>query len=398
MKRLLSLTALTSLSLAGCGPKAPTVHALIDTLPGGIVRVQNPAPSGWTDTMHVTFTEIGRIQPAEGEPGELGDVRDLVVDDAGNLIITQDGPVRIDRYAPDGRHLGTVGRQGGGPGEYQTAFLAWADGHLFVHDPQQSRTQVFDSAGVFVRAWPSNCCFWRWIGSDTLGRVYVPTMPQGPMDSLGPGWVRFDVNGRAVDTVWRRPNPANIKYWEHKEKNSSSRWSIPNQPSLVDIPWRGGGLLIGDNGTYSITISRNGRDTALVFGRTWIPQEVPEGVRRARFDRMVERNERLKSIAHFEDIPATAPAFGALEVDAKGRIWVGVSVPSDTVQSHWDIFSPDGIWLGSAVAPFRGGRIAFYRDELIVSTTDDGDLPIILRYRINEGTGGDAPQTTKLGS
>jgi len=394
MKRLVALF----LAVSACAPDAPKVVAIVDTLPGGVIRVQNPAPSGWTDTDHITFTEIVRIQPGEGEPGDLGDISDMVVDDAGNIIIAQNGPVRVDRFAPDGRYLGTLGRQGGGPGEYQTAFLAWTGGHLFVHDPEQSRTSVFDSSGAFIRGWPSTCCFWRWIGSDTLGRAYVPVMPQGPMDSLGPGWVRFDPAGTAVDTVWRRPNPAGIKYWEHKTANGSSRWTIPNQPSIVDVPWRGGGLLVGDNATYSITISRNGRDSALVFGRTWTPQEVPEAVRRARFDQMISRNERLKSIARFEDIPATAPAFGALEVDAEGRIWVGVSVPSDTVRSHWDIFTSEGIWLGSTTAPFRGGRMASRHGDVIISTTDQDDLPVIIRYRIVENGSGGTSATANLGS
>ena len=78
--------------------------------------MRNPAPSGWTDTNQITFTETQRIQPADGEPGELGDIWGMVVDDAGGIWISEPGPIRIDRFAPDGRHLGQVGRQGSGPG------------------------------------------------------------------------------------------------------------------------------------------------------------------------------------------------------------------------------------------------------------------------------------------
>ena len=369
--------------LAGCH-RTPAVAVRIDTLPGGIRHVMNLAPSGWRDSSHIRFTEIERIQPPEGSPDELGDIADLAMDPTGQLFIAERGPARIVRYSPEGNRLGVVGREGGGPGEYQTSFLAWTGGVLFVHDPQQQRTSVFDSAGNFLRSWPSACCFWRWIGSDTLGRAYVPVMAIGRDLPHGNGWLRVSASGVVVDTVWRRATPSGQKSWEIRSKVGSSFFSIPGQPGLNDIPWAGGGLLIGDNGDYSITIAPHGTDSALVFGRAWVPQQVPEVSRRAQFDRLVGRNEALKAVAHFEDIPVTAPAFGDMEVDAASRIWVHLNVPSDTVNSYWDLFTPEGVWLGTTKAPFRYGRMAFRPHELAVAMQDQNGLPVVVRYRMEE--------------
>ncbi len=395
MKKLL----LVVLALAACKPGAPKVLAVVDTLPGGVLRVRNPAPSGWSDTNHITFTEIQRIQPGDGEPGELGDIRDLVVGDDGSIFVAVEGPTRIDHFGADGKYLGAVGRQGSGPGEYQATMLIWAAGHLVIQDPQNQRTSVFDTAGAFVRSWNSACCIWRSLGGDSLGRAYVPVMPDGPSEEKGFGWIRYKIDGTAVDTIWRRSHTFQGKYWEFSPRpGSTNRWYIPYQPSLQDVPWVGGGLLIGDNATYSITISPRGTDSALVFERAWTPEPVPDQVRKDRLASYTARNEALKAVAKLEDIPTTAPAFSDMMTDAEHRIWIQLTVPRDSVGTYWDLFTPQGVWLGTVHAPFRSGTLAFRPGEVVVATTDDQDLPVIVRYRMTEVGVGDRPATAKLGS
>lgn len=385
---------------AACGHAPKLAKAVIDTLPGGVIRVQNPGPTGWADSAHITFTELQRIQPPDGAPGELGDVMDLAMDPNGTVYITEQGPVRIDRYGPDGRYLGSVGREGGGPGEYEAAMLAVLDGHLVVHDPQSRRTSVFDSAGNYVRSWGTSCCMFRSIGTDTLGAFYVPVPPDGGvMSHEGPGWIRFHLDGTLVDTLWSRPQPANLKFWEFSPgPHSRTRFSIPFQPDVSDNPWPGGGLLIGDNGSYSITIAPHGTDSALVFSRSWTPEAIPDSLRKNALESYTAHNAALKAVARLEDIPTAAPAFSAIVVDAEQRIWIQQWEKDPTGGSYWDIFSPHGVWLGTVHAPFHSGRLVFRRGEVLVATTDANELPVLLRYRLTEpDPAGDRPGV-KLGT
>jgi hypothetical protein len=381
-----------------CSSVSTAPEATIDTLPGGVVRVQNPRPSGWTDSAGITFTEIQRIQPAEGSTEELSDVWDMVVAPDGRVFASQIAPIRVAEFGVDGRFTRVLGRQGSGPGEYQVAILAFADGKLVVQDPQLRRAILFDSTGRSTVSFPTTCCIWRNIGSDTLGRIYVPVMPQSAdAEAVGHGWVRIRTDGVVVDTIWRRPWSVAPKYWEFSpQPGSRSRFAIPFQPGLVDVPWAGGGMLIGDNATYSITLAPRGRDSAVVFGRPWTPAPIPEAVRQARFA-FTQNNPGLKAVAHLEDIPTVAPAFDGLFVDAVQRIWVRLTVPGDSIGTTFDLFTPSGVWLGTVRAPFRARAMAFREGELVVATTDEADLPVLIRYRLGE-PGRDAPAQVKLGS
>ncbi len=61
----------------------------------------------------------------------------------------------------EGRHVRTIGRKGGGPGEFsQIIGMAWRpDGNLWVVDPSNNRISVIDTAGNFVTSHPTGGSF-----------------------------------------------------------------------------------------------------------------------------------------------------------------------------------------------------------------------------------------------
>ena len=63
----------------------------------------------------------------------------LAVDAAGNIFVADDKPVEVMRYDPTGRYVGSVGREGEGPGEYRSAWLTYRGDTLVVHDPSAAR-------------------------------------------------------------------------------------------------------------------------------------------------------------------------------------------------------------------------------------------------------------------
>ncbi|HSN85950.1 MAG TPA: 6-bladed beta-propeller, partial [Thermoanaerobaculia bacterium] len=148
---------------------------MIDTLPGGAVRTMSPAATSWEGTEGWQVELAQEITGTEGTPSELLDPQGLAVDDWGRIFVVDDKPRVIKVYGSDGEFVRTIGREGAGPGEFRQAFLALYQGFLVVHDPQVARTSVFDTAGTFLRSWPSACCFWSDIQVDQSGRIHVPT-------------------------------------------------------------------------------------------------------------------------------------------------------------------------------------------------------------------------------
>jgi hypothetical protein len=154
------LIGLVALATACGGDRAsPLATPLIDTLPGGIIRVINPGPTAWTDTSGWKLVETLRIRGSLGDTTVLYDPVSVALDGEGRIWVMDKSPMVIKVFANNGNLVRTVGRQGGGPGEFMAGSLAIVGGNVVVHDQNQGRTSVFDTAGRFLRSWPSPCCY-----------------------------------------------------------------------------------------------------------------------------------------------------------------------------------------------------------------------------------------------
>ena len=232
-----STVCLLALALASCGGGAAAsslAHAVIDTLPGGILRVTSSGPTSWTDSARLV--EEARFNGEDGSPGELGSPRSMAVDEAGRVDIADTKPAVIKMYSPNGQLIRTIGHEGEGPGEFRVGFIAVRNGYIALQDPQVSRTSVWDTAGTFLKSWHSSCCYWNYIQIDRQGRIYVPTMvptKPGEKSHRGSAYVRWSVEGVALDTVWV-PAGAEGKLWTVKAgsgKNMSMMMTtVPFEP------------------------------------------------------------------------------------------------------------------------------------------------------------------------
>lgn len=92
---------------------------------------------------------FGKLGPG---PGEFIYPVGLAQDDAGNLYVAEYGSNdRVQKFAPDGRHLVSFGSFGTGLGQLQrTAGIVWCEGRVYVADAINNRVQVFKDDGTFV--------------------------------------------------------------------------------------------------------------------------------------------------------------------------------------------------------------------------------------------------------
>lgn len=85
--------------------------------------------------------------PIPGRPDGLSVLR------GGAYLLTDYSDKNLKIYAPDGERLGTIGRVGGGPGEFVSLNSAQAyDDSIMAYDFNGSRITIFDAAGQVARS------------------------------------------------------------------------------------------------------------------------------------------------------------------------------------------------------------------------------------------------------
>jgi hypothetical protein len=365
----------------------PLAVAERDTLPGGIAAVHSPGPTGWHDTLGWRLVPDGRVGGALDEPGELINPQSLALDDAGNLYVSDQDPSVIKAFAPDGRFLRTIGRDGQGPGEFVVGFIAARGNRLAVQDPRTSRVSLFDTAGTFIRSWSTGCCIWATIHLDRQHRVYVPVMtpPDVPASYR---YVRYDTLGAVIDTV-AVPKGEDPPLWTVRQGDVMQMSTpVPFTPQMRHAIAPDGSLVFGWTGEYRL-IRTDGRDTLGVMSREWAPDPLSQERRQRHVDQMVARmgpgldEVALRNSFPVGDIPSTLPAYVEMNVDGAGNIWL--TADSDSASARLDVFSPEGAWLGRVAMPETFDPFtpsAWGADRVYVSRQDEEGVPYVARYRI----------------
>jgi sugar lactone lactonase YvrE len=393
---LLPLAALV-LAASACGRDAGAAAdgwaGTVDTLPNGAVRVHSPARGTWRPGEEWTLVEELRLGSAEAEGPELfGDVRALEVDRAGRIYVLESQAKEIRVFGADGSHVRTIGRKGGGPGEFESpAGLMWdAGGRLWVVDQQNARFSVFDTAGAFLTSHRRPGGFSRlpWPGGmDTQGRLYdIALLGGGTREARRPsfGLVRLDAQMQPVDT-FRLPEREQPSF-EIENAGGTVRTAV-GIPFTPATHWRrgpAGDVWVGTSDRYSVARVSFAGDTVRVVEREYEPVPVTAA----------ERDEVLGRLKWFTDqggrvdpsrIPGEKPAFTGIFPDERGYLWVFPSVPAGTEGTTLDVFDPEGRYLGAVRTE---ARLATFQpmlvrgDHFYAVVADELDVPYVVRYRI----------------
>ncbi len=175
------------LLVIGCGGEAPDGGwtGTVDTLSNGAVRVANPATGLWEQAEPwrlVPELAIGKIEGADAEV--FSSISGLEADAEGRVYVLDRQANELRIFSPEGVHIRSVGRSGGGPGEYANVNgLEWiTEDTLLVIDQQGNRYTLLTKEGEYTRSVPRHLGFYGWVFKGGLwdGRVYeVFSVPVG---------------------------------------------------------------------------------------------------------------------------------------------------------------------------------------------------------------------------
>lgn len=301
-----------------------------------------------------------------------------------SLVVADGGASELVFLNRDGSIRARSGREGEGPGEY-----GWiervgvgSDGALFVFDRRQRRFTFLNAQGEVTRvhrldqgaglgaAVPLS----RLETGEILAALETrPTLPPGLQ--RGPVFlVLSDDAGEIVDTLGK---------WAGKERQVTDDWQPVGFGLTALFAGRGRHALVGTNDSLDLTLYRGADPVIRIRGGY-----SARGVTAAEKDEWTERflsmfpedyrpgwRQRLEQ----SKIRDTYPAYGAIGVDAEGRIWIGDYPKLADRMRRWTILEPDGTPVAVVSLPILFPR---WLEETVAVTSQPHEVLDVAHGRI----------------
>jgi hypothetical protein len=369
-----------------------------------VAGAQTNALPKWTATQELVI---------DGSKHELTSLW-ILTDARSGLVYAheqQDQTIRV--FDPSGNLVRTIGRKGGGPGEFRRMLRSGFVGDsLWVYDGDARRLTVFSPEGRYVRSVkPDDVNGTRTATSatprftDPAPRAVYPdgTILAGGLRAAGPlpaGYVelgsypviRATTNGKLQKIVfWEGRNEDWVEVRRAKS-SAGAALPFPNAPrsaQSVDGAYiaEARAILRGDSaGLVRLTLLRASGDTAYTrtFPASMIP--IPQGVLDSAFEAQANGLmkgplwEELASLVRNAPRPEYYPPLRGLTVARDGALLVAMA-PIDKRREYL-MFEPDGAPRASFTLPSNVFISSFEGDQIWGTIRDTDDVPSIVRYRL----------------
>lgn len=401
---LIAALALT----AGCGGEPDAPRAAVERDSAGIHIVENTAPAwkegaGWRvpDTV---LTEVGA--DADHPERDFAQVVSAYRLSDGRLAVMDAGNQQIRFFDSTGAWLGSAGRKGSGPGEFQNPFAFWRrDGDtLMVFDFSSRRVSILDDTGGFVRAYtirsPGNLMFPMPAGAFGDGTMLAAvqtidtTTKSGGPYRTPTAYVTYLGSGELHDTIGVFPGiemyPATISF---NGRDFPSPAPVPLGRNTY-VATRGGWMYVAPNEAWEVRVL----DTAgtLHFLARRDIQAVPlsaDDITRARSEAIARLEngannipapmmEQLRKRVETAPYPDNLPSYSGMLVDTEGNLWVeGARAPGVTRRTY-SVLDSTGHWQGDVSMP-DGFRPTDIGTEYVTGIwQDEDDLQYVRVYRL----------------
>jgi len=397
--------------LAACGGDAPApgVGALVvrdslvagDSVPVRVIESTDAVADEREAPFVVdTAPELVIGTDAGEEPYELHRVFDAMQWRDGRIIVANSGSSELRLFDGAGTYLGSLGRSGRGPGEFDVANMAvhaWGDSLLATDD---TRVNVYSPTLEFVATRPFDVSsgpsfpFLRGVFANGTWAAFaaegggILNGPPGSIINMG-----FELLHYSADGVMQR----SLRRYAGAPRyvlSAAGRTSFPYVPLT---PEELSGVL-GD----SLVLLQKGQPELLWFdqqGRLtqiarWSRRRVPSAeVYPAYIDsslaslrRGTDRRQEASYTALYQTdlpIPEFAPLYTTLKVDDERRVWLErFRLPGDTGPRRWDVIAPTGEWLGTVAVPPRFTLFRAGLDYVLGRTLDSLGVERVQRHRV----------------
>lgn len=310
----------------------------------------------------------------------------IAIDSNNRVYMVNQTENTVDVFGPEGMKVGTIGREGRGPGEFSAiGGIDILDNRLLVNDASTLRIQIFSipsgelqnitklksqTAKEEIRFGRPNTVFLH--SDSTFLAAYV----------LNEHNNRSYTGLYILDAETEFTTDAIVKLIRQK----NHQFTLPNgMVGGVRLPFSDKGIWAKDN-NGNIYYANTQQFLIKVFG--------PDGSYRKAYyhpfendpleeqEVLNEFHESLHSEVQKADFPDQWPALESLLVDEKSRIWVSTIMDDKEVYEWW-VLSPSGKLLAKFTWPREEPVAAIKYDKLYTSVSDrETGIKRVIRYDI----------------
>jgi len=347
------------------------------------------APAGELSELPWSWVEEQRLAPDDTAAGAFFSPTHSVRTHSGHLVVADANPRSIKVFDAAGAFVGTIGREGSGPGEYRYIQLGVDLDTVVVFDPIQRRVMRFALDGTLLRSTEAE--------SNYFGPAMDVAADGSALLRISDAVLRIRRDGTIVD---RRPRPPEWSgprsAWEFQVPSERPgevrrvREPIPFQPTRVVALRPDAKMVHGTTDRLALVISQSGLDTVGRITGSAPAVPISDSVRALAFARARGGHgvkayvTPMSQLVRESDIPQTYPLWTSIEVDSWSRVWVTLPTPAQR-RGRWEVFDSTGAPLGRVQFPNSPlPRGHWSNGRYVVIDEDSSGRPVIRVWRLVE--------------
>lgn len=388
--------ALPLLTLAlGCTGEPAATATVRDSAGVAIVENMAPARPVYRVVDPAPLLEIGGSGAAADEFSRIVAVRWL---SDGGVAVADLGTQDIRLFGPDGAWRATLGRKGGGPGEFEglNGLHILPGDTVLAYDFRHRRFSRFDAGGGLANEIPLEAggpMFPQLVGRLADGRVlfrgtYVFERGEERSGLIRPPAVvlLYGPDGVLADTLGEFPGSESLVQ-VGAEGRSVAVMGLPfgrNSQLLVAADR----LVVAPGDGYELRIHRVDGTLERLIRRPYTPRGVEDADIEGYLQSLAVRGNRdyvdqMRKPMMDAPRPDAMPAHGRVLPGPDGQFWVSdFQAPGATGPVRWSVFAAEGQWLGEVEMPDRFRLFEIAADRLLGLWEDPDDVPYIRVYRL----------------
>lgn len=327
--------------------------------------------------------------------------------DDGRIVVANTGTQELRYYAPDGRHLLTTGRNGGGPAEFRG--LKWIgktpDDSVLAFDEANARISIFGPDGRFAhsvtldapRQQVIRTVIGRFADGSLVATSTAPRSRPVPRTGVDRGdssvYLRYAATGELLGTIGRFP--------ERDSYRALDTYQGRKMIVEVDFPFgrephaavHGDRLYFGAGETHTIRVSTPQGKLVQTYRRPHAPRKVTrkeiERWKREYPQRVGSTGEAREVLDRvLAEIPTSEahPAFSGFLVDADGNLWIQEEPGAAGAPLSWYVVAPNGKGIAEVKMPYGFTPLQIGPDFVLGRWRDDLDVEHVQLYGLRKSS------------